>query len=247
MTRKFRSLLPYAMLLLQSTTPSVSQTAEQPTAHHQGVASGELLTGKVGYIRLGTFVKSGAVQEMKQAIEKVSGANEVILDLRDNDGGIWGDAVEITNMFIDTGVLASMIDADGYRFSQMASNGAICTKPLVVLVNHGTGHASEMIAATMQDSERAKIVGEPTAGEEAVIRTTNKLEDGSEVPVTIARWLTPKNVDISHVGIKPDVMIPLSERDTRSGKGQWWLYSDKSKKNDIQLKRAIQCARSKQT
>lgn len=212
----------------------------------RAVATSELLPGNIGYIRLDSFISSKADAEMRTALKKLSGADGIILDLRNNPGGLLANAISIANMFLDKGVIVSTIDADGYKNSQYSNNSPITHQPLVVLINGGSASASEILSGALRDNGRAKLVGQKSFGK-GLVQAINKLEDGSGINVTIAKYLTPNDTDIHKVGIIPDYKVDLKEDDYNKGKGPWWIdltYSNFKRSptdnKDIQLMKAVE-------
>lgn len=212
----------------------------------RAVATSEMLPGNIGYIRLDSFISSKANSEMKLALKKLSGADGIVLDLRNNPGGLLANAIEIANMFLDKGIIVSTIDADGYKTSQMSTSSPMTHQPMIVLINGGSASASEILSGALRDNGRAKLVGQTSFGK-GLVQAINKLEDGSGINVTIARYLTPNDTDIHKHGITPDYMVKLEDKDYTNGKGPWWIdlsYSNFKKaptdNKDIQLNKAVE-------
>jgi carboxyl-terminal processing protease len=211
----------------------------------RAVATQELLPGNIGYIRLDSFISSKANTEMRKALEKLSGADGIILDLRNNPGGLLANAIEIASMFLDKGIVVSTIDADGYKSSQPVTGNAVTHQPLVVLINGGSASASEILSGALRDNGRPKLIGQKSFGK-GLVQAINRLDDGSGINVTIAKYLTPNDTDIHKVGIVPDYKVDLKDDDYTKGKGPWWI--DLSYQNfkrspldgkDVQLNKAI--------
>ena len=189
----------------------------------KAVASCEVMPGNIGYVRLDSFISQKANDEMKEAIKKVANCKGLILDLRNNPGGLLANAVDIANMFLDRGVIVSTIDADGYKTSQIASRASFKTElPTVVLINGGSASASEILSGALKDNGRAKLVGQKSFGK-GLVQAINHLGNGTGVNVTIARYLTPNDTDIHKSGISPDYEVKISEDDFKAGKGPWWI------------------------
>lgn len=211
----------------------------------RAVANVETLPGQVGYIRLDSFISHKADEEMRDALKKVSGNKGLILDLRNNPGGLLANAIQIANMFLDHGVIVSTIDADGYKNSTIASHHPISALPMVVLINGGSASASEILSGALKDNHRAQLVGQKSFGK-GLVQSINKLEDGSGINITIARYLTPNDTDIHKTGIVPDFNIELKEEDIKAGKGPWWIdptYTNFKRSptdgKDVQLSKAL--------
>ncbi len=187
----------------------------------KAVQTVKMLDGDIGYIRLSSFISQQANREMREAIGKLSTAKGLILDLRENPGGLLTNAIEIANMFLDHGNIVSTVDRDGYKNEQKADGNQLCKKPLAILINKGSASASEITSGALKDNGRATLVGQKTFGK-GLVQGINRLEDGSGVNITIARYLTPADTDINKKGIAPDAVVELSEEDLKAGKGCWW-------------------------
>jgi carboxyl-terminal processing protease len=215
----------------------------------KAVANVEVLPGNIGYIRLESFISHRANEEMKEALKKVGSVRGLVLDLRLNPGGLLSNAIEIANMFMDKGIIVSTIDKDGYKTSQLAVRGAHNTIPMVVLINKGSASASEILSGALRDNGRAKLVGEKSFGK-GLVQAIHRLDDGSGMNVTIAKYLTPNDTDIHKTGIIPDYEIAIKEDDYKTGKGPWWTgWMDTSAPNykrspqdgkDVQLAKALE-------
>lgn len=161
----------------------------------------------VGYIRLSQF-NAKAVKEMTEAIRGLERQHVegYILDLRNNPGGLLQAGIEIADLWLDPVAVVYTVDRHGLLGSFSAVNEAVTHAPLVVLVNRGTASASEILAGALQDSGRAKLVGEKTFGK-GEIQSLFDLSDGSGLAVTIATYETPSHRNINKVGIMPDLEI----------------------------------------
>ena len=163
---------------------------------------------QVGYIYLGQFLDS-SVPEMREAIANLKEAKALILDLRNNPGGSVLATVEIAGFFLGEakiGTAATRID-----LPPLNSAGRQLTKqPLVVLVNEGTASAAELLAGSLQDSQRAIIVGTPTVGK-GLIHSPKPLADNSGIVVTLGKLFTPNKRDILRSGIEPDISIDTTD------------------------------------
>jgi carboxyl-terminal processing protease len=188
----------------------------------KAVANVETLPNGLGYIRLDSFISHKANDEMRDALRKVASSKGIILDLRNNPGGLLSNAIDIANMFLDHGVIVSTVDADGYKNSTVSSHHPLTTQPMVVLINGGSASASEILSGALHDNHRAKLVGQKSFGK-GLVQSINKLEDGSGINITIARYLTPNDTDINKQGITPDYTVEVKEEDLKAGKGPWWV------------------------
>jgi carboxyl-terminal processing protease len=174
---------------------------------HQLSVYGKMLPNKIGYVALTVFGRdTGAELDTALARLQQQGARAVIMDLRDNGGGYLNAAVDVSSKFIPAGPIVSVESRASQITTLEANNTAIDPLPLVVLVNKYTASASEITSGAIQDSSVGTIMGEKTFGK-GVVQTIFPLPDGSAVKITTARYLTPRNRDINHLGITPDVVV----------------------------------------
>ena len=164
----------------------------------------------VGYIRLNSF-DSVTVSGMVQAIAdlRATGAKGLVLDLRNNTGGLVNAAVGVVSEFVEEGLVCTGCNpnSDGQEdLHNVFGNGSAYDLPLVVLVNSFSASASEIVAGALQDHERAQIIGTTTFGK-GVVNLLLELETGSGLYVTVARWFTPAGQVIDGVGITPDIVV----------------------------------------
>ena len=174
---------------------------------HQLSVYEKLLPGKIGYVALTVFGRDTG-SELTTALNRLTqeGARALVLDLRDNGGGYLEAAVAVSSKFIPSGPIVSVESRASNVTTLDADNTAIDPLPLVVLVNGYTASASEITSGAIQDSSVGTIMGTKTFGK-GVVQTIYPLPDGSAVKVTTARYLTPRNRDINHLGITPDVVV----------------------------------------
>lgn len=137
------------------------------------------------------------------------GATAIILDLRNNPGGIFDEAIGVASQFIGKGAVLIEQNAQGQRkVDDVKPGGSALSIPMVVLVNSGTASASEIVAGAIQDHHRAKIVGQTTFGTGTVL-SQYSLSDGSAILVGTTEWFTPDGHQIWHKGITPDISVSL--------------------------------------
>lgn len=180
----------------------------------------EMLEGKVAYIKLRSFSATSA-QDLKEQISVLLKEQPVglILDLRNNGGGLLTAAVEITSQFIADGVVVYEQFGDGTLETNAVIKGGIATDiPMVILVNEFSASASEVLAGALQDYDRAQLVGVTTFGKGTVQVSIPLDNDEGAVKVTIARWLTPEKRQIHEVGLEPDVVVERTQEDIESGR-----------------------------
>jgi carboxyl-terminal processing protease len=161
----------------------------------------------LGYIRLYGFAR-GAASQLRSKVETLTsgGAEGIILDLRDNSGGLLNEGIEVASVFLENGEVASYKERSKPRHSFRAKGDAFEKVPLVVLVNEGTASASEIVTGALQDSGRAVVVGTPTYGKGSV-QEVLPLRDSSALKLTIGAYFTPDGRSINGVGIDPDIEV----------------------------------------
>ncbi len=169
----------------------------------------KFLEGNLGYVRLSQFQESTA-EDLSNAIEellpkKIQG---LILDLRNNPGGLLTAAVGVSEQFLDAGrMVVSIQGRNGKKDEYRARTGSKHYQyPMIVLVNHGSASASEIVAAAMQDWGKAVVIGTTTFGKGSV-QTILPLSDGSGLRLTTAKYYTPKGKSIHSIGVQPDIVI----------------------------------------
>jgi carboxyl-terminal processing protease len=166
-----------------------------------------------GYIRLSNFQTSTTkdVLDALGVLGKKRPLQGLILDLRNNPGGLLDQAVKVADIFLDKGVIVST--KGRYKEEQMIfeahPDGTRNDYPLVVLVNSGSASGSEIVAGALQDHKRAIILGTTTFGKGSV-QTVLPLPEGAGLRLTTAKYYTPKGVSIQATGIKPDMVVPLN-------------------------------------
>lgn len=210
-------------LEIQRGTETLKKTVTRRTVEISDSAS-KILEGNIGYIVLSTF-DTDCSKKIEKYMEEFQskGINSVILDLRNNTGGVVEEAVKISELFIDKGntVLRSYNKAEKETIIK-SSSGKYKDINLVVLVNDYSASASEIVTAALKDNKAATIVGIRTYGK-GVMQEIQPLFDGA-IKITIEEFKTPNGDKINKVGIKPDVEIEI----------------DKDSNEDLQLQKAIE-------
>jgi carboxyl-terminal processing protease len=176
--------------------------------HIQPVSWTMVAGSKTAVIRLEQFSK-GASDALIAALKaaRAAGADRLVLDLRGNPGGYVGEAIAVASQFLASGTVYIERNAKGEEKPSPVTPGGVATDlPLVVLVDHGTASASEIVAGAIQDAGRAKVVGVTTFGTGTVLAEF-PLSDGSALRIGTVEWLTPKGRVIWHAGISPDVRV----------------------------------------
>lgn len=175
----------------------------------------ERLQGGIERIAVTAFTR-GVGRDVARALttdrSRVSG---VVLDLRDNPGGLLDEAVAVASVFLDGGPVVSYERRGQRPRSYDAYAGGDTTTPLVVLVNPSTASAAEVVAAALQERNRAVVVGTRTYGKGSV-QEPARLSDGSALELTVGRYVTPAGRSIEGVGVEPDVVVPPGEAPEKS-------------------------------
>jgi carboxyl-terminal processing protease len=176
----------------------------------QNVAWQRIPGSNVGHVRISAF-SQGVTADLQKALAEIKrqGLTGVVLDLRNNPGGLLDEAIGTASQFLHQGNVLLVKDAQGKTTPMPAKpNGVAYDIPMVVLVNNGTASASEIVAGAIQDGQQARLVGETTFGTGTVLNQF-PLSDGSALLLATEEWLTPKGRVIWHNGIAPDVVVAL--------------------------------------
>lgn len=163
------------------------------------------------YIRLTSFIENSYSEfdrAIKAHIKKHKAMKGLIIDLRRNPGGLLDQAVKISDLFLDKGVIVSTIGRNKKEkeIIEAKKDGSLVGFPIIVLVNEASASASEILAGALQDNRRALVMGSQTFGKGSV-QSVVKLGDGSALKLTVARYYTPSGKSIQSVGIRPDVLV----------------------------------------
>jgi carboxyl-terminal processing protease len=198
------------------------------------------LSPAFGYVRVSQFSDTTA-RELGRAIDALQDNKQglldgLILDLRNNPGGVLDAAVDVSDLFLDSGLI---VTADGRtkdaRFSRSAHRGDVLDgAELIVLVNAGSASASEIVAGALQDNGRAAVIGTSTFGK-GLVQTVMPLSQGRAIKLTTSRYFTPSGDSIHEVGITPDVYV-----EGTPGYPNISLAGEIDRENDAQLQAAIE-------
>jgi carboxyl-terminal processing protease len=164
----------------------------------------------IAHLRIAGF-SNGVTNELVKALKDIQAQNAagIILDLRNNPGGLLSEAVGVTSQFLKDGTVLEEKNAQGQVKKVPVEPGGIATDiPLVVLVNNGTASAAEIVSGALQDAGRASLIGETTFGTGTVLNQYS-LSDKSAILLATEEWLTPKGRVIWHQGIQPDTTVSL--------------------------------------
>ncbi len=171
------------------------------------------LTPEIGYVRISNF-QSKTVKDLSAALEEMEKGREIkglVLDLRNNPGGLLSQAIEVSDLFLNSGLIVS---TKGRISSQNITATAHTDKkprtyPIIVLINSGSASAAEIVAGALQDNKRALVLGTRSFGKGSV-QTILPLSDGSGLRLTTARYYTPSGKSIQSSGIVPDIKLDFT-------------------------------------
>lgn len=200
-----------------------------------------LLPGEIGYIRLISFESEKTFKKILEALADLKKQNvkSLIIDLRNNGGGLLNNAIEISSLFLEKGrPVVATIDRNGQKETFTSDGSFIGKYPLVVLINQASASASEIVAGAIQDNQDGTIIGEKSFGK-ASVQTIRPLLDGSALLMTVAKYLTPKGRDITEKGIEPDILVKLPETIPEEEKFAFPAWPPNLEK-DLVLKKAVE-------
>lgn len=195
--------------------------------------SSKIIKNNIGYINFPSF-DSDSSKKLKEKIDDLvsKGAKSLILDLRNNGGGIVDESTKIADYFLDKGkTIMTTKDNKGKEETEKTKTKITYDMPLVVLTNENTASASEILTVALKENERAKVIGTKTYGK-GVIQAVLTLSDGSGIKITTAEYFTPNGTEINKKGISPDIEVKLP--DTVKN-----IYAVKEN-DDTQLNKAIE-------
>jgi carboxyl-terminal processing protease len=218
----------------------------------KSVKEKKMLSDKIGYVKLIEF-QENTLKDFKKAIEelKKQGMQGLILDLRNNPGGLLDVAVDVSQIFLPKGEL--IVYTKGRKKRQnmefKSKGGFFLEEPLIVLINKGTASGAEILSGAVQDNKRGIVMGTASFGK-ASVQTIIPLRDGSAVRLTTAHYYTPSGKSIFKEGIHPDILIEEKQKEEEIQPGVEEIFKQieegkkeitpaKKKEYDIQLLRAI--------
>ena len=198
----------------------------------------EMLDNNIAYIKIKLFdenISKNFISQLDKLVEQ--GAKSLIIDVRDNPGGLYNEVVSLADRILPKGTIVYTEDRQGKK-SYQKSDDIQLNIPIVVLTNGNSASASEILAGAIKDMKKGILIGTKTFGK-GLVQTTYSFDDGTGIKVTIARYFTPSGVCIHGEGIKPDIEINLPEKykDTPA--------SAIPREDDLQLVKAVQFLENK--
>ncbi|MBI2995604.1 MAG: S41 family peptidase [Candidatus Melainabacteria bacterium] len=169
------------------------------------VVSSKLLDNDVAIIKISSFIPESTSELFKNEVLKLMATRGLIIDLRNNSGGLMKNAVEIADMFLKEGKIVTTVSDSG-RKNEFANSDQITSSHLIILVNESTASASEILAGALKENKRALVIGKKTYGK-SLVQEILQLPDDSALHLTIAAYLTPSGRNINKVGIVPDEIV----------------------------------------
>ncbi len=193
---------------------------------------------KIGYVRISDFGAT-TTKELREALTKLEKKDVIgyVLDVRNNPGGYLTAAIDVSDAFLDSGEIVSTRGKNKADIERSyATPGDLANgKPLVVLINHGSASASEIVAGAIQDNGRGLVMGSQSFGKGSV-QQQKPLGDGTAIHITIARYYTPSGRSIQNEGITPDIEVLQSKLEVLEKKES--MYSEASFKNSLKNENA---------
>ncbi|MGB6066701.1 MAG: S41 family peptidase [Desulfomonilaceae bacterium] len=206
-----------------------------------------LLERRIGYLRIINF-QEGTASEVRKALGQFlahgsRGLAGLILDLRDNPGGLFGESIQVANLFKPSGILTSVRGRHSNLNRDFKANGRtrVPQLPIVILINKGTASASEILAGALQGLPEVSVMGERSFGK-ASVQAVFPLGQGMAIRLTTAHYYTAEGRDIDGKGLEPDILI--HDSDDSSTRGKIELLDGEQLKNDAGVKAALAYLRS---
>jgi carboxyl-terminal processing protease len=216
----------YVILTIRRDGKSFDKKIQRAEIKLKSVFTKPLDDKRIGYVRLSSFISESMLGEMDEIMRKMVDKKALIIDLRGNYGGLFTNAVEIADMFLDNGKIVSIVNREKEQRAYEAHPGMAFRNPVVVLIDGGSASASEIFSGALKDNHRATLIGSQSFGK-GLVQKINALPNDTGLNITISKYLTPNGTDINKKGIEPDVKAPFTEADFRA-------------QRDPQLNKAVQ-------
>lgn len=194
----------------------------------------EILDKEIGYIKISSFISNETPVEFINALNKVKNTNALILDLRGNTGGLFQNAVFVSDLFLKDKNIVSVLGRGGKKsLYKTHQKGYVYDKPMAVLVDFESASASEIVSGALKDNKRATIIGTRTFGK-GLVQKVFELPNNTGLNLTIARYLTPDGIDINKKGIKPDYLVQITKEDQISNNDRQLNFAIKTLQAEIE-------------
>lgn len=192
----------------------------------------EMLEDGIGYLRISSFDEQTG-RDFKRHMDDLmaQGTEKLVLDLRNNPGGLLNQANYIADLLLDEGIIVYTENRHGYRREEK-SDKSMYNVELVVLINEGSASASEILAGAIQDHQRGLILGTTSFGK-GLVQELQRMPDGTGFKYTVSQYFTPEGRNIHDVGIEPDIVVELPDEEIESTE----VHEDE---HDIQLQKAVE-------
>jgi carboxyl-terminal processing protease len=201
-----------------------------------------------GYVRVSSFQEDTS-EELKKALDGLEKKNHgplkgLLLDLRNNPGGLLDEAVDVSDFFLESGTIVTTATRNHEVDRRTAAkDGSEPSYPVIVLVNGGSASAAEIVAGALQDQKRAVLLGTQTFGK-GTVQTIFELGDGAALKLTVAKYYTPKGRSIQAEGIRPDIIVQAKEPKGRPAPETQRSASEKTEEEDHQRRVALERLKS---
>ena len=178
--------------------------------------SSKLADGNIGYIKIRNFQEDTS-QSLEEEIEKLTTESGelkgLILDLRNNSGGLLGQAIAVADKFLSSGLVVITVEPMGKQKIQKATKSSkdLSKCPLVVIIDAGSASGAEIVAGALKDNNRAPLIGDTSFGKGSIQQLIDLINSGAALKLTVGKYLTPNFTDIQSVGIAPDIMLVQSQ------------------------------------
>lgn len=193
----------------------------------------KLLQDKVGYIRIIQFGEKTPT-EFAKAVEtlKIEGMEKLVIDVRDNPGGLLDEVVDISGQIIGNKLVVYTVDKNNKREDYFPKNNSAGIElPMVLLINERSASASEILSGVIKDYKKGLLIGEKTFGK-GVVQSVFPLSDGSGVKITTSKYYTPNGISIHKIGVQPDIKVEIEDKNQ--------VLSNLPFEDDAQLKKALE-------
>lgn len=192
------------------------------------------ISPQIGYIRISSFIGLDTSKEFIIALNRLKDSQGLILDLRGNSGGLFQNAIVISNLFLKEGTIVNVIARQGKKNTYSANDeGCIYDNPLVVLIDGNSASATEILSSALKENNRAVLIGTKTYGK-GLVQKVFSLPNKSGMNLTIARYLTPNGHDINQKGVEPDYSVTFSHSDFINNIDPQLAYAKKYLEKEIE-------------